>query len=486
MASRSLRNGRSSAAGAIADFCLEATDHSVLQTPLRELFGGRRGRDLSANELRLARLFLDQNRRYFEQLETEGEIEVEGTEPVLQLVTGARAGAIPLLSPSSGRHDLGLVIQPRFDWPGIGAALAETGWRVVPQPLALPLLKRSARKVPRWVLAIMVLARLEALLKALERRFDMIEQTRQAPRGSVRWELYARRYVPRAAFLEVPCTFPDLRDDRQLRAAIRYCLELEIRSLETQFEHGSLVHRIVEWAERLLLQVRDVAPRRPSPLLVDAWLRRPMRTQELHEGIQAIEWTVEERGLAGLSDLEGIPWFLPMDAFFEAWVETILARLARRTGAVLKTGRLRQTVTPIEWEPPGSGTQTALIPDHWLEWPWGSLIVDAKYKRHWEEFEWREREEWSEALREQHRHDLLQVLAYAGLARSEQVVACLVYPCRLSTWESCRERGRLFLRANLPVFGRAVSLWLTAVPMCAHTECLVETWIEQMGRMRTG
>ena len=31
------------------------------------------------------------------------------------------------------------------------------------------------------------------------------------------------------------------------------------------------------------------------------------------EGMQAIDWTVEERGLAGLSDLEGIPWTMPME-----------------------------------------------------------------------------------------------------------------------------------------------------------------------------
>ncbi len=144
---------------------------------------------------------------------------------------------------------------------------------------------------------------------------------------------------------------------------------------------------MVEWAGRLLLAVRDVATLLPPPLLLDAWLRRPMKTTAPQEGIQAIEWTAEERGLAGLSDLEGVPWFLPMDQFFEAWVETILQRLTRRTGAILRTGRLRETVEPPERDPPGWGTQAALIPDHWLEWKWGSLIVDANYKRHWEEFE---------------------------------------------------------------------------------------------------
>ncbi|MCS7314131.1 MAG: hypothetical protein RMI94_02445 [Bryobacterales bacterium] len=479
-----MRSGRGSAGAAPPEFSLEATDHSILRRSLVELFGDRSLRGPDGAAMRLARQFLEQNRRHWELLEARAEIEFDDSAPVLRLTTGARTGAIPLLSPFTGRHDLGLIIQPRFEWSGIGTVLAETGWRVTPQPLPLPVLKRSARRVPRWVLAVMVLARLETLLRALARRFQMIEETRRAPRGAVRWETYLRRHLPKARFLEVPCTFPDLRDDRELRGAIRYCIELQIRSLETQWEHGPLVHRLAEWAERLLLAVRDVAPRRPSPLMLDAWLRLPIRTPALREGIQAIEWTVEERGLAGTSDLEGIPWFLAMDQFFEAWVETVLTKVAHRTGATLKTGRLRQTLTPLEWDPPGSGTQTALVPDHWLHWPWGSLVADAKYKRHWEEFEWREREDGSETLREEHRRDLLQVLAYAGLERGEQVVACLVYPCSLSTWESCRARGRLFLRASLPVFGRAVWVWLTAVPMAANLERIVEAWVEQIRRSR--
>ncbi len=54
-----------------------------------------------------------------------------------------------------------------------------------------------------------------------------------------------------------------------------------------------------------------------------------MLTESFVEGLQAIHWTVEERGLAGLSDLEGIPWTMPMEQFFEAWVETVMRSRAR-------------------------------------------------------------------------------------------------------------------------------------------------------------
>jgi 5-methylcytosine-specific restriction endonuclease McrBC regulatory subunit McrC len=204
-------------------------------------------------------------------------------------------------------------------------------------------------------------------------------------------------------------------------------------------------------------------------MVLGAWIQRPFRTEPFINGLQAIEWTIEERGLAGLSDREGIPWKMPMDQFFEAWVETVFRKVAQRTGGQIKVGRKRETTHPINWEPPYLGSQKSLVPDVWLEFDSATLIVDAKYKRHWEELQ----NPWSrveEELREQHRNDLLQVLAYANLARTSKVIACLVYPCSPQNWASLRERGRLIHRAELTVGSRSLNLWLTALPMATAVE----------------
>jgi len=158
-----------------------------------------------------------------------------------------------------------------------------------------------------------------------------------------------------------------------------------------------------------------------------------------------------------------------MDQFFEAWVETVFHVVARRTGGQMKVGRKRETTHPINWDPPYLGSQKSLSPDVWLEWESTTLIVDAKYKRHWEELQ----NPWSrveEELREQHRGDLLQVLAYANLARTPQVITCLAYPCSPQNWASLQERGRLIHRAELTVGTRSLHLWLTALPMATAVE----------------
>ena len=447
--------------------CLELPDYSRVTRSAVEFFGSSNSANPTAQAARLAEQFIQQNSPIFQLLQVDVHRDYDGADVLMNIESHGAVGAVPLRSPLTGRHDFGLVVQPRFPWAGIGPMLAEMGWLISPSPLKLPLLKRSERRVPVWVLSFMVLARFKALLDRLDRRFEVTTETQPAPKGRIEWTQYATRQMPRGDFLSVPCTFPDLSDDRHLKGAIRFAVEKQLRSLETQCEQGAFVHRLIAFAESLLLRVREVSARRPASGEVQGWFRRPMRTEVFFEGLQALDWTVEERGLAGVSDLEGIPWTMPMEQFFEAWVETVMRAVSQRTGGLLKVGRRRETVSALSWQPPYVGSQRSLIPDLILEMDDVAVVVDAKYKRHWEELQehgWRGQEG---DFREQHRADLLQVLAYANLVPTKQVVCCLVYPCATPTWESLVRRGRLFHCSELPNRGRRIHVWLTAIPMSA-------------------
>lgn len=462
------------------DLCLELQDYTTVTKSAAEFFGVRGALDPASQAARLADQFISQNAAFLNLVKVTIRRDYDGRDVLLVIESGGTVGALPLFSPLSAKPDFGIVVQPRFPWSGIGPMLAEMGWLVSPSPLRLPLLKRSERRVPPWVLSFMVLARLKALLDRLERRFEIVSEARSAPKGNVNWTEYCTREMSRARFLSVPCSFADLRDDRELKSAIRFTLERQIRSLETQREQGSFVHRLISFAESLLLRVEAAASRRPAAGQIDAWMRRPLRNEVLIEGLQAIDWTVEERGLAGLSDLEGIPWTMPMERFFEAWVETLMRTVALRTGGSLRVARRRETVSPLSWEPPYVGSQRSLVPDLLFELDGITLIVDAKYKRHWEELQEKGWQEQEADLREQHRQDLLQVLAYANLATSISVICCLVYPCSLVTWQSLKERGRLFHQAELPNRGRRIQVWLTAVPMSAAVSQFAEPLATQI------
>jgi McrBC 5-methylcytosine restriction system component len=466
--------------------CLEVEDHSISRRSAIDFFQLRRLGDpqtLAARAARLTEQFVVQNRSLLALLDVRIDRDYDGSDLHLLIHAGSAVGAIPLISPTTAQPDYGLVIQPRFPWAGIGPMLAEMGWRVSPRPLRLPLLRRSERRVPVWVLSFMILARLKALLDSLDRRFELTTEMRQAPRGAVHWAQYATRSLRHANFLSIPCTFPDLREDQLLKGAVRHTVERQLRALETQKEHGAFVHRLIQFGQQLLRRVETVPPYLPSPTTLTRWLRRPMRSEPFVDGIQAIEWTIDERGLAGLSDLEGIPWTMPMDMFFEAWSETVFQAVAQRTGGQMRVGRKRETVHALNWEPPYLGSQKSLVPDIWLEWESTTLIVDAKYKRHWEEMQQRSWMNLEAELREQHRNDLLQVLAYANLARTPTVIACLAYPCSPQSWSSLRARGRLIHRAELTVGARVVHLWLTAVPMATDLEPIASGLADELRKV---
>lgn len=448
--------------------CLALEDNSRLRRSAAEFFRLPPSRDPNATAARLAQQFLDRNRAPMHRLETTGWQEYDGHHVYLNIETGNAVGAVPLLSPSTARPDFGLVVQPRFDWAGVGPMLAAMGWRVVPQPLRLPLLRRSERRVPAWVLSSLVLARLEALLRQMDQRFEMVERERAAPRGEVLWSRYATANLPRGRAAQVPCRYPDLQQDAGLRGSIRYTLERQLASLRGQLSSGAVVVRsLMAWAQAMLQQVQTVAACVPTPRQLAAWRRHPLRREAFFEGLQAMEWTAEDRGLAGLSDLDGLPWTMPMAEFFEAWIETVFRQVGRLTGAILKTGRRGQTTAAIQWDRAYQGSQKSLRPDLVLDWEAMTLIVDAKYKRHWEELATSSWSGLDERLQSSHRHDLMQVLAYANVARTREVIVCLAYPCTPATWNSLSARGERMRTAHVGVAGREVRIWLTAVPMQA-------------------
>ena len=442
-----------------------AIDCSTVRVPAHFLLRGRASRDPGTLIARLADQFVEQNRARFRMLDLTVGAHYDGASVSLTVQTGITIGAVPLISPTTGHSDYGFVVRPRFEWTGVGEILGATGWRVVPAPLSLPLLPRSERKIPPWVLSSMIISRIQVLLKTLERRFEMKHEVRAAPRGRIDWPSYTRREIARSRFLSVPCRFPNLQDDRELKAAIRFTLEKQLGSLLTQRTAGLFVFKLIELCGLLLESVRDVPPQEPTPATIFGWLRGRLKSETFREGVQAIEWTAQDRGLAGLSDLDGLPWTMSMDEFFEGWAETVLAAVARKIGGILRTGRQSQTVTPLSWDPPYLGSQKSLVPDLVLEREDQTVIVDAKYKEHWEEMQ---RNRWTnldEEIRERHREDLLQVLAYANLSTKARTVVCLVYPCQEATWKSLRERNLLFNRASVGVGTRRIDLVLTALPI---------------------
>lgn len=445
--------------------CLKTADNSCLERSGKFLFGNRKP-DKDSRAAIFIRQFITQNNDIFQAYEVMPELVYDGRTVHITFRTGDTIGAFPLRSPSTGRYDYGMIIKPRFDWAGIGPMLGAMGWKVVPELQALPMLPSSAREIPRWVMSSVIIHRLEYLIHHLVRRFESVERELSAPRGKVNWTVYAAKKVPRMQFLNVPCRFSELRADQQMLSAIHYVLRQQISALNAQKgQGGTAALSLIKKCEELKRAVQDVPPREPTPRMLQMWISGRQTNKLVHQGIEAIEWSIENRGLAGLSPLQGLPWKLYMPDFFEAWVETLARKLVVEIGGTVRAGRTHDTVVPISWDFSSGPTQRSLKPDVVIERNNEIVIIDAKYKTHWHEILWQRRSSESESTCEQHRQDLLQVLAYSSLFTADKLTVCLLYPCYHSTWTELKEKERIHRHGSIYAGSRQINIILSAVPM---------------------
>jgi hypothetical protein len=426
---------------------------------------GGGGRDPEAAAERRADALLAANAGVLRDMRIEASVQRRVGRAGILFRPSTRIGAVPLRSPVSGRPDHGLVIEPRISWRSTGDMLCGTGFRIVPELLPFAEMPQSERRVPPWVLSSVVIERLERMLDGLRRRFVTAEADLSAPKGQIRWDDYARTRLPIGRALEVPCRYPDLRDDAEIRSAIVWAARRHRDALATQLDAGAVVRELISRFELILQRLSGVQPRMPTPGLRRAWQSQPVTADVFRQGLMAIDWTVDERGLAGLTDLAGLAWRLDMEVFFEAWVEAISEHAARRHNAVLTRGRRSETRVPLGWKPASLGSQQSLMPDLVIQRAGVAIVIDAKYKRHASQIESLGWQGVDERVREDHRNDILQALAYSTLFDAPRVVSCLAYPAAPEHWSLLQQAGRTIARTRVPARSREVELVLMSVPL---------------------
>lgn len=424
--------------------------------------------------------FLAANHAQLNRMHFEVETRASGAGVQLALRPGDRIGAIPLQSPTTRRVAAGLLIRPRFGWPSVGAVLSGVGFRVEPDLGGAPLVPGSAREVPTWILAGPVLTRLAALVRRFSRRFAEMREVRESPRGRIDWSAYARHSLPTGAWHRLPCVYPDLQADPWLLATLRWTLRRLATDLESTADSAA-GRALLERTRELLHWVGTGAERRPATAELERSLGDPLAGDFLRAALEGIGWVRDERGLGGSRSLDGLAWSLATDQLWEAWSESVVGELARRLGARLETAPEGSTRRPLVWRTT-LHTLGHLAPDLALRFSDRTVWIDAKYKAHWIEIH---RRGWAgvpEAVREAHRADLHQALAYAALADTDVIETWLVYPIPARDEQSLGEPA--LSHAEIIAGGRRVALRLAGLPFGfsgpAQRSRVLQTWEEAL------
>ena len=103
----------------------------------------------------------------------------------------------------------------------------------------------------------------------------------------------------------------------------------------------------------MMEKLADVPPIKPARDDM-TWLSGGGRLVEevVQRGLEAIAWVVDERGLGGGRELDGLAWQLPLDQLWETYVEAVVRKESAATGGDVKVGRLGQTLFPLHWSDP--------------------------------------------------------------------------------------------------------------------------------------
>jgi len=441
--------------------------------PVRPLF---RGEDHGATPIRIGRAdlgfkddrwlepFLAANGETLRRLDIEPSVRV-GPEARLELKTGGRIGAAPLLHPTTRKVSAGLLVEPRFRWPALGAVFSAIGYAVEPRLSSGVLVPGSQREVPPWIIAGPVLSRLEALLRHSPRGFVEVTEERSQPRGRVDWGAWARGGLARGDWTRLPCTFTDPQRDPDLMAGARWTLRRLTEDL-ARMRDSPIGRALHDQAGRLVASLGEGPARRPSapaiagqtPWIASAW--------------EAMSWVAEERGLGGATVLDGLAWDLAVDRVWEAWVRTLGAALAPRLGLRLVPPEASRF--PLHWRG-RARSLTSLAPDVVMRGSDHVIVLEAKYKAHFALLARTRLEDQTEAVRAAHRADVHQALAYASLHDTDVTDVVIVYP-RLGG-EGPSETAV----ATMVAGRRTTRLWLMEVPFGFVTpdarSAQLERWI---------
>lgn len=420
-------------------------------------------KDIGAGGDRWIDGFLAANRPLLRRLEVKAEISAD-RELQVRLRPGPRIGAIPLAHPVTRKIAAGLLVEPRFRWSALGSVFEGIGFDVEPSLGGAPLVPGSAREVPPWVLAGPVLRRLAALLKDRRRGFVDVRESRRSPRGRVDWREWATKALPRGRWTTFPCSYTEPDDDPALIASVRWTLARLADELAT-VAWSPPARVLLERVAALAAEIGPGASTRPAP----SW-RPAGASAVLAEGLQAMGWVAEERGLGGARVLDGLAWDLPVADVWEAWTAAFARDLARRVGLVATP--FGGVAHELRWSGPVR-SMGSLRPDVELRGAGRVVLMDAKYKRHLERLE---RKSWPGLTVETqaaHRADLHQALAYAAITSADRVDTILVYP-------HAGARPAPKTLADLTAGRRRVRMILAALPFGfrgeVHRESTLAAW----------
>ncbi len=325
-------------------------------------------------------------------------------------------GSIPLRASDTGKQIGDFVVMPRF----IGRDRFEDyieilnllGTEISPEAIdSLPLASGKNFRPPLYLEAVKFIASLEKLAMRSWRKFDNVEKVLNQPTGQINWTKYINQEYKVEKRLKFPARSNVLSEFHSEYAEIRYVFDISKSELLT-----------ANTPQRIKTTLRN----RLSFLEERLYHHKPKTTSKIsirfsdNPNVKACK--IQANKILNYKLIDSTAWRVDFSDVFEKFIQHIFQEVAKETGGRLYSNFKfhSRTSKHFSWELKHVEPDAIYQKGNYL------VFIDAKYKSNlYNKFG------QSEVLKEDHRHDLHQIMAYSSFSKTDFKFGFLCYPSDL-------------------------------------------------------
>jgi len=322
-------------------------------------------------------------------------------------------GSIPLRASDTGKQIGDFVVMPRFtgrdrfeDYIEI-LNLLET--EISPEVIdSLPLASGKNFRPPLYLEAVKFIASLEKLIARPWRKFDNIEKISSQPTGQINWNKYINTEFKIENRLKFPTRKNILSEFHYEYAEVRYVFDIcknELLSSNTPQRIKNIFRLKLNFIEEKLYHHKPKATNNIAIKSSDSPTVKTCKEQA--------------NKILNFSLVDSTAWRVDFSDVFEKFVQHIFKEVSNETGGKLFANIKfpSKTSKHYSWELKHIEPDAIYQKDNFL------VFIDAKYKSNlYNKFD------NSETLKDTHRHDLHQIMAYSSFSKTDFKYGFLCYP----------------------------------------------------------
>lgn len=358
--------------------------------------------------------FNDYNKDFFEFLQVSSKIEASGKEVSLSFKSGRFIGAIPLRSPDTGKQIGDFIVKPRYtsaedQFSGYIEIVNQLETEILPEfKHSIPLLSQNTMKPPLYLEAIKFINLFEKAAKIKWNKFQTVKRIYRYPKSQVNWKEYIEKEFDPKERLLFPCHDNILSKFHSEFFELKYVYSIakkEIVSFKTPLNIKYQYRDSLIYLDNTLYEFPEKLTKELKIHISDPIIIKNLKAQ----GNKILKKNFEEI----------TAWRIDFSLLFEKYVQFVFNQVSSEIGAIqLNNYKIRRTsyINP-------SWSLNYLEPDIILMKSNMDIVVDVKYKSHLFNLK-----SITEDLKEEHRKDIHQLLAYTTFTKNKNKIAILCYP----------------------------------------------------------